>query len=280
MTNELSSLLTTIASASASFVAILGGFIASKLIAVNGEREAVNSRLQELKYEIALKQQECDSLQESITADDAIDFIREHASNVANLDDLSEVYEDDEQQLLEYDDLKPYWDDAVALAKRFHAVCKTATEFNDDDIPCELATEVKGADFDYEVCRVVAEEVFENSLPSLSAATVTTGAWYERDKQRIENLRIDIASLRIHEEQCKEQQNGLKKPKGMKRGLAIFALFSMFNIIQPLVLSTVNLSTTAEYNTVRFVSISLLVVGLIVTFWYLAWLLMWKQEKR
>ena len=41
MTNELTALLTTIASASASFVAILGGFIASKLIAVNGEREAV-----------------------------------------------------------------------------------------------------------------------------------------------------------------------------------------------------------------------------------------------
>ena len=56
---------------------------------------------EELKYEIELKQQECDSLQEGITADDALDFIREHAANVAKLDDLSTVYETDEQQLLE-----------------------------------------------------------------------------------------------------------------------------------------------------------------------------------
>lgn len=277
MTNELTALLTTIASASASFVAILGGFIASKLIAVNGEREAVDSRLQELKYEIELKQQECDNLQEGITSDDALDFIREHAANVADMDALSNVYEKDEQQLLEYDELEPYWDDALALAKRFHAECKKATEFNDDNIPCELAAEVKGTYFEYEVCRAIAEEVFPSTLPLISSA-VPTGAWYERDKQRIANLRIEIASLRIHEEQSKEQQKALKKPRGMKRGLAIFALFSLLNIIQPLVLSTIPLSTDAEYNIVRFISIAFLLMGLIATFWYLAWLLTWKQN--
>lgn len=47
MSNELSSLLLTIAGASASFVAILGGFIASKLIAINGERETMQSKLKE-----------------------------------------------------------------------------------------------------------------------------------------------------------------------------------------------------------------------------------------
>ena len=277
MTNELTALLTTIASASASFVAILGGFIASKLIAVNGEREAVDSRLQELKYEIELKQQECDSLQEGITSDDALDFIRAHAANVADMDALSNVYEEDEQQLLEFDELEPYWDDALALAKRFHAECKKATEFNDDNIPCELAAEVKGTYFEYEVCRAIAEEVFPSTLPLISSA-MPTGAWYERDKQRIANLRIEIASLRIHEEQSKEQQKALKKPRGMKRGLAIFALFSLFNIIQPLVLSTIPLSTAAEYNVVRFISIAFLLIGLIATFWYLAWLLTWKPN--
>lgn len=125
MSNELSSLLTTIASASASFVAILGGFVASRLIAVNGEREAVESRLQELEYEIELKQQECDSLQEGVTADDALDFIRDHAADVANLDDLSAVYEEDEQQLLEYDELAPYWAVAIDLASHLHRPRRT-----------------------------------------------------------------------------------------------------------------------------------------------------------
>ena len=60
MNNELSAFLTTIAGSSASFVAILGGFVASKLITINGERDAVDNRLNELRSEIDLKKQQCE----------------------------------------------------------------------------------------------------------------------------------------------------------------------------------------------------------------------------
>ena len=49
MTNAVSSLLLTIAGASASFVAILGGFIASKLISLNSERDSTQSKLKQLR---------------------------------------------------------------------------------------------------------------------------------------------------------------------------------------------------------------------------------------
>lgn len=47
---DLKTVLTTIAACSASIVAILGGFIASKLIAINAERDEVNTRISELDW--------------------------------------------------------------------------------------------------------------------------------------------------------------------------------------------------------------------------------------
>lgn len=52
MLNDISSLLLTVASASASFAAILGGFIASKLISINSDRNVAESNLEEVKSKI------------------------------------------------------------------------------------------------------------------------------------------------------------------------------------------------------------------------------------
>ena len=48
MSYDLTAVLTTIAAASASIVAILGGFIASKLIAISSERSAVLDHLKQM----------------------------------------------------------------------------------------------------------------------------------------------------------------------------------------------------------------------------------------
>ena len=60
---DLTTVLTTIAACSASIVAILGGFIASKLIAISAERDEVNTRISELDEEIEFFKEERDMLQ-------------------------------------------------------------------------------------------------------------------------------------------------------------------------------------------------------------------------
>ena len=59
---DLTTVLTTIAACSASIVAILGGFIASKLITINAERDEVNTRIAELDEEIDFFTEERDML--------------------------------------------------------------------------------------------------------------------------------------------------------------------------------------------------------------------------
>lgn len=273
---DLSSMLTTVAGASASFVAIIGGFIASKLIAVNGERDAIENRLQELQSEIALKECLRDEHSKFIEEDDALGFICDHIDDVVNIEPLGKVYCTEEDERISEDDLLPYWDKAIELARRFHELCKETTSYNDKQIPVTLASEVKGHTFEYEVCSAIAEELFNVTIPMTHTTSVEL---YNNAFEKREALDVEIAALKIHKEQCTKQRDALKKPKGMKCGLVIFALFSLFNIIVPLILSTVPLKTVAVYNGVRALVIGTLTVGLIATFIYLAWLLYWKPIK-
>lgn len=75
---DLTTVLTTIAACSASIVAILGGLIASKLIALNAERNETNTRIAELDEEIDFFTEGHDMLQALLNEDDALDFIKEN----------------------------------------------------------------------------------------------------------------------------------------------------------------------------------------------------------
>ena len=48
MVYDLTSLLTTVSAGSASFIAIIGGLIATKLIDINNQRAAVDEEMEEL----------------------------------------------------------------------------------------------------------------------------------------------------------------------------------------------------------------------------------------
>lgn len=268
-------IFTTIASLSASFVAILGGFIASKLITVNGERERITGNIDEFNLELDLKEKERERLQKRLDEDDALDFIRDNISALVNQEALDSVYEEEKQNRLQYEELLPYWEKGLILVDRFGKAPDIEESLNDDDIPSSLAAEIKEDAFEYDVCCEIAKECSPAIIKPLVPVSY---AWYERDSQRVYNLDFEIAALLIQKEQCEKQKGALKKPKGMSSGIVLFILFSLFNIIQPLIFSNVTSISKWQHSVMIIVSIMLLSVGLIATFIYLAWLLRWNDK--
>lgn len=108
ISNEISFLPTTIAGVSASIVAILGGFIASRLIAINSERCACQSMRVEIKFEKQLRTDERNLLHRSIDEADAIFYIHSHMEELISGVDLHEVYEESKFQPIDYEVLLPY----------------------------------------------------------------------------------------------------------------------------------------------------------------------------
>ena len=277
MLNEISSLLLTIAGASASFVAILGGFIASKLISLNSERNMIQSRLKQLQYEKSLKTEERDMLRRALDEEDAICYIHNHMADLVSGLPLEDIYEENELQQIDLETLLPYWEKVQIYMDLFDEhIQKNPHDLNSDYIPNELAEEHTDDIFIYEFLKMYAgwcaSDYFDNCEP------MSRLEWCNNAKEQAMQANMQAAALDIQVQVCQTDLDRLKQPTGIKLGLMIFTLFSVCNIIVPLFLSAIPLSVK-WCTIVLYCSIGFLTLGLGATFWYLARMLKWKEPE-
>jgi len=238
--NDLTVILTTIASVSAGFVAILGGFIASRLIEINSQRSMCKSILKEIEYKKFFCMEEKNMHSEDINEEKAAKYIFYHIEELADRLDLDDVYMVDELNDIDSCDLEPLWEEAKYYIDEFENYLEDdGCEFNSDMIPAELAEDIARDVFIYEVLKIYSEYVFSEDCEVDEFRS--RGSWYERSIVRLAQLDMQIVSLEIEEFRCKMDLQRLKKPKGMEGGLMFFAVFTVSNIILPLLLGAVDL---------------------------------------
>src|SRR5690349_6705477 len=68
-------LLSTVVQSTAAFVAIIAGFIISRLLALSAERSGFQTRIRDIKLQLELKLQSLDTLQKRLLEWDALDFL-------------------------------------------------------------------------------------------------------------------------------------------------------------------------------------------------------------
>ena len=276
MLNNISSLLLTIAGVSASFVAILGGCIAAKLISINQERENCRNKLSEIRFKRLLITEQRKMSKRLLDDADALNFINQHSEEFMDDCELEDIYDENEPQFIEYEELLPYWNKARAFKEKFDKqIQKGYCDFNDLMIPIELVEEAADDGFAYHFLGMYARWGFSEYFEETEYPIY--GKWYDNAKNESLNANNQAMILDVEEQRCEMDLNALKKPEGMKPGLIIFALFSTLNIIVPLIFSAVPLSDKWCVG-VACCSIGLLGLGLLSTFLFLAQMLKWKEK--
>ena len=285
---ELTSFLTTIAAASASFVAILGVFIASKLISIDGERNENLDRIKEIDEEIEHRTQNMNVRQQEIDEEDATGFIFDNFGDFMSCRSLESVYAKSEHPDISFDALLPFWEQANDVLKKFKETRYSGQGLNGDDVPAELANVFRNDDFSYEICKKIASYYKKHSRSSSNTPFAIpiidyespriVGAWYGKNVEIIREEENAIKWLELQKKQCEARRSSLKRPKGMLLGLVIFALFSLLCIVAPLLLTPFS---TESFECFAMVKCSVLVVfaaGLFSIFGYLIWLLRWREK--
>ena len=268
MLNEISSLLLTIAGASASFVAILGGFIASKLISINNDRGVAESNLEEVKYQKFLKLGERDIARRAMDEEDALCYIYEHMEELTSGLALDEIYAEDEVQTIELETLLPLWKQVQFYMERFdECLQKGDCQFNSVGIPCKLAEEYTDNPFAYEFLRMYSDWGFSDDIDNRPIRP--RALWYEKNREQLLQANMQAAALDIQQQRYEMDLNRARKPRGIKSGLVIFTLFSIVNIILPLLLSVAPIPK-AWTLVIACGAIGALTLGFGVTLWYLA----------
>ena len=131
---DLTTLLTTIASISASFVAILGGFIASKLISISENRSSTLDKLRSLDKEISVKISLKESLQDENNESDALDFIDANSLSFARNGDLDKLYTSLSSPSIEKEAMRPFWNIGQEVLSQYNNALQSHNYKTADEI--------------------------------------------------------------------------------------------------------------------------------------------------
>ena len=294
MVYDLTTVLTTIAAASASFVAILGGFIASKLISVSSEREDTINKLEDIDEEIAYRTKVLEAAQQENTEEDALRFVLDHIEALVDWYVIDTVYKHEEHPDISLEALRPYWEKGMTICKQYKTAIKEKDRLNADDVPQKLAMTLRKDDFGYEVCKKIGayyrkleriEQRQRNPYDMVSfvadiEAPRISGLWYSKNEEIIKEQETAIGWLKLQREQVEKTKNRLHKPKGIVGGLVVFALFSILCIVLPLAFSPFSTACYNYYLIAKIVFLSIFILGLVGVFVYLVWLLKWNDKKK
>lgn len=295
MIYDLTALFTTVAAASASIVAILGGFIASKLISISGERKSVLGKIDEVNEQLRAKQMERDRLQEKAYEDVAIAFIRTNVN--ALLDD--KLFEDviglSFSDGIPEEKLKEYWEKARAISREILDYCKPfgnskcTIEVNQHNIPIDIVGKYHKDYFAYSVCREVGDR-YINKIMYFDAADQVLQKNFSPgrgsviqallDVKQFSDIETDIKWLCYKKKELEEEKSRLDHPKGMRAGVVIFALFSFFCIVFPLLLSPFSTDDYCMAMMLKIVILALFFIGLVCIVFFFGKLLRWKEGSK
>ena len=290
MTYDLTAVLTTIAAASASIVAILGGFIASKLISIDGERNSVIFRLREIDEEVKYRIKTRDIAQRENDEDDALHFICNYLEELKNSTSLTDVIKRTSEPDLPIETLHLYWQRAITASSAFQTKIEhlNGEKLNGDCVPESLYCLYHGSNFEYQVCKLLGDDLYTRYKKSNDLFHVTDNPKYPSsfenmhryrwNQQKIAEENAALGLLELQVRNYKIQATSLKKPKGMKIGLTIFAIFSIGCIIAPLALSPFTTDNLRCYNLIKWGVLGLFFFVFFSIFLYLVYLLLWIQK--
>jgi hypothetical protein len=292
MNYDLTSLLITISAASASFSAILGGIIGSKLLSINGDRDINSQKIDDLTEELILKVERRDRFEYRVNADDAISFITEKMREFYQGQNLEEVYSNADHPGIEYEILVPFWQKATKLKKRIYDSYLESPYLNEDQLPDDVKDYVQ----DDEFLNDIAKEIIRYMLSlaqqrdkfasygismSYTAALRSLNHQWKIDLIEDSNkLSWEIEQLELKLKLLKQKKEALKRPRGITTGLWIFAAFSFVNIILPLLLCDFDISDIKTYRWIKYGSIGVFALGLIATLGYLIYMLKWNPVEK
>lgn len=288
---EPSTLYTTVAQCSATIVAILGGFIASKLITISSERSEAQNRLKEIENQQEFVIIEHNELVKEKEYEDAYNFINRHINDLIEGSNINDIYNIDKDYYIELATIHPYWEHALELRIRFTNEEKLV-EYKDNEnnvLQCLEKTLTKD---DLLLVKSILDELCMRDQSKYLASTrddffdvppINYNAisedvhelnieYRERNKQ-IDKYSSDLKWLSFQKDEAVKKKNYYIHPEGMRSGIIMLSCFSVFNIILPLIFLVCDIKSMC----INVSVISLFAIGIGCVVCYLADLLRWKD---
>lgn len=303
-------LLSATAQSTAAIVAILGGFIATRLMTDSSKRKEIEAHIKDIDDEIKFKKARSTKLYGELLEDRAIDFIHDHSKQICRiyLDKETTTLEtilDDEISDFVLSEIQPYWDETFPLLEIISSkIHDKKLEFYEKDVDVILKKEINS--FQYRICSDLFDNLMEilkeikkrevkrqennNSstfanlstleLPKMSFYHYNTNtADYQKRYDEHQKLLYELDLLALQKRNLSYRQTSLEKPNDVFIGLIVLTLFAVIGILIPLSLMPVNTAEIMNPDIIRIANfdVMLFAIGLVLVISYFVWFFMYKK---
>ncbi|MEQ6355890.1 hypothetical protein ABNX05_14770 [Lysinibacillus sp. M3] len=240
---DLTSLITTIISATAALVAIIGGFLVSRVISLSNDQSFLRRKIEEINITIESKTDLVKSITKYLFEDDLKDFVTK--SNMKLLIDdysLEEIIREDDYTYLSKEELEPYFIILLEIKEEVYKIYHSdsySMEFFEEIIEQKKIKHIERSEW-YSIMldAIISSETILgiSSMPYspiIRRTIAPTNTDYKDKKREKEQLIYEIEVLRKQElEQWRAITDQLET-KWVWSGIGVLIYSSIFGILYP-----------------------------------------------
>lgn len=289
---NLDILISTIVTSTAALIAIIGGFLVSRVITLASEQSGITRKIREINSDITAKENTLLQINNYIVSDDAIDFIRYNADALSE-DELSlkKIHKASSTELA-IEQLAPYVDKYKDILREVKTMTGSISPMPHDfyEMMEQLDYDLKypnQQDF-YEIAynyiyksRPVPTSRFSFVVDTtaMSNIPIIDNKYYHEQVKIKEKLEAELMILKLQKKEQEKIISEHSNPNGVWGGLGVLMYCGTVGIAYPVTLLPYSLNTYNDGLTKIFLIITF-ISELVVIFGYLIFALQRLMQKK
>ncbi|MED4827347.1 hypothetical protein [Bacillus atrophaeus] len=246
---DLNGLISTITTSTAALVAIIGGFLVSRVISLSSEQTGIKRRIREIDNDLLAKKELLQNIENYLLEEDAKDFLKDNIKKLLQMESLSEIINEDKYNYRSEEELKPYFNEMQNIMQELFTLFDKLEELDDDfddfykknnhhlkDIEKRDLYEIAyDGMMDWVSSQSQSSDPFALALnyrPPISNLP-SVNLEYRDKKREHDRLYDDIRVLELQIEEQRKILNDYGKPRGVWGGFAVLVYACIVGIIYP-----------------------------------------------
>lgn len=245
---DLNTLISTIIASTAGLVAIIGGFLVSRVISLSSEQTGIKRRIREINNDLHARKELVENIEAFLLDDDVQEFIKDNIMKILNGDPLSEIIDDDEYNFRTEEELQPFIDELREIIKELINLMEKTEElpeeFNDfykKNKDLKNTTRRDWYEIAYDgIIELMAPPPAYNqyglshiNLKQLSGNLPKINTDYKDSKKERDRLLDDIRVLELQKDEQRKILADYGKPRWVWSGLCVLIYACCVGIIYP-----------------------------------------------
>ncbi|MGE7687331.1 hypothetical protein [Peribacillus simplex] len=240
----MNDLVTTIIAATAGLVAIIGGFLVSRVIAIASEQNGISRRIREIKNDLLAKRETKRNAEKFLFEEDLDYFVTyKNIKRILLGRTLEEVMEEDEYDYLTEEQLEPYYKQVKEMASELMELHGSTDDYYEEfSVFKKFFTDYKYPNRMnwYERIFKVIDDMAQPEAQGIfghinlgTAISIPTNTDYKDTKKERDRLTDDIRVLELQLEEQFRILDYYGKPKWVWSGLLVLVYACLVGIVYP-----------------------------------------------